>query len=278
MKFGAYYSGGLDWHRRPFPAMTTHASVRELRPLDEDYARIAAEHLRDLIQKYQPEILWNDIDWPDAGKNFEEFGIGTVFQEYYSAVPDGLVNNRWHVPHADYLTSEYQFMLDGERGAAWENCRGIGFSFGYNQNEEQASLDSAGVIRHLLDVTTRGGHLLLGVGPKADGSLPDFQMRVLELMATWMEAGGSLLPQMGPASAYLKVEIQGSGFFKVGKNPGGTYLFVDNKETHEPISLVTKNNWTLLTPNFATVTKTNDGLEVMMNQNRPGAAIFKLEP
>lgn len=278
MKFGAYYSGGLDWHRRPFPAMTTHASVRELRPLDEEYARIAAEHLRDLIQKYQPEILWNDIDWPDAGKNFEEFGIGTVFQEYYAAVPDGLVNNRWHVPHADYLTSEYQFMLDGERGAAWENCRGIGFSFGYNQNEEEASLDSAGVIRHLLDVTTRGGHLLLGVGPKADGYLPEFQMRVLDLMATWMEAGGSLLPQMGPASADLKVDIQGSGFFKVGKNPGGTYLFVDNKEIHEPISLVTKNNWTLLTPNFATVTKTNDGLRVVMNPNRPGAAIFKLEP
>lgn len=277
MKFGAYYSGGLDWHRRPFPAMTTHASVRELRPLDEDYAKVAAEHLRDLIEKYQPEILWNDIDWPDAGKNFEEFGLGTVFEEFYSKVPNGLVNNRWHVPHADYLTSEYQFMLDGERGAAWENCRGIGFSFGYNQNEAEASLDSAGVIRHLLDVTTRGGHLLLGVGPKADGSLPDFQIKVLHQMATWMEAGGRLLPHMRAASPDIKVELRGSGFFKVGMNPHGIFLFVDNQEIGETISLVTSSNWKLLTPEFARVTQLHDGLDVTMHTNRPGAAIFQLE-
>lgn len=276
LKFGAYYSGGLDWHRRPFPAMTTHNSVRELRPVDAEYAKIAADHLRDLIGKYKPEVIWNDIDWPDAGKGFGADGIGRVFEEYYAAVPEGLVNNRWHVPHCDYLTSEYQFMLDGERGAAWENCRGIGFSFGYNQNEAEASLDSAGVIRHLVDVATRGGHLLLGVGPKADGTLPDFQISVLRDMATWMKWGAATLPHLGPNTSRAVAELDGDGFLRTGTNRSGTFMFVDTPNTHEPVHVRTNQTWHLLNPEFADVDTVKDLLIVKMKANRPGVAIFQL--
>lgn len=276
LKFGAYYSGGLDWHRRPSPPLTTHDAVKQMRPVDAEYAKIAADHLRDLIVKYQPDILWNDIDWPDAGKDFGPDGLGTVFQEYYSKVPTGLVNNRWHVPHADYLTSEYQFMLDGERGNAWENCRGIGFSFGYNQNEASASLDSAGVIRHLIDVTTRGGHLLLGVGPKADGTLPDFQTAVLAQMADWMKIGGALLPHMGVADIRGSVNIVGDGFLRIGTNKEGTYLFVDGVADTRQVVIETDRNWQLISEEFSKIEIENNRITVSLNQNRPGAAILRL--
>ena len=276
LKFGAYYSGGLDWHRRPFPALTTHDAVKNMRPIDAEYAKVAADHLRDLINQYQPDILWNDIDWPDAGKNFEPDGIGTVFQEYYKAVPTGLVNNRWHVPHADYLTSEYQFMLDGEKGNAWENCRGIGFSFGYNQNEASASLDSAGVIRHLVDVTTRGGHLLLGVGPKADGHLPKFQVEVLKRMADWMKIGEDLLPHMGPAKLDINIQVLGDGFFRIGSNRKGTYLFVDGLGDSRQVTLQNDLDWELLSTEFAELDTQGDSLQVTLSPNRPGAAILRL--
>lgn len=83
-------------------ALVTIATVGDDRPLDAEYAAYAAEHLRDLIDRHAPDLLWNDIDWPDAGKDFSEFGLGRVFEEYYAAVPEGVVNDRWHVPHHDY--------------------------------------------------------------------------------------------------------------------------------------------------------------------------------
>ena len=136
MRFGAYYSGGLDWHAAP----TEPIGLRDdwdltERPLDQGYASYAAGHLRDLIARYNPDVLWNDINWPDAGKDFGPDGVGTVFEEYYAANPEGLVNDRWQVPHQDYATSEYKHLQQCENAAVWEHCRGVGLSFGYNSVE-----------------------------------------------------------------------------------------------------------------------------------------------
>ena len=45
--------------------------------------------MRELIDRYQPSVLWNDISWP-AGGNLAE-----LFAYYYNAVEDGVVNDRW---------------------------------------------------------------------------------------------------------------------------------------------------------------------------------------
>lgn len=274
LRFGAYYSGGLDWHVRPFPPHTTHASVFGDRPNDPGYASYAAAHVRDLIARYAPDVLWNDINWPDSGKGFDVDGLGRVFEEYYAAVPEGIVNDRWHVPHADYRTSEYQFMLDSEGGVAWENCRGIGFSFGYNANEAQASLDSRGVIRHLVDVATRGGHLLLGVGPRADGTLPEFQAAVLRDMAIWMQAAGPILGGMQPVSGAQPAELIGDGYLRMGTSGGETYCFVDADGAM--VGLRTASRFELLTPGFADLAVEGDTVTVRLHQHRPGAAVLRV--
>jgi alpha-L-fucosidase len=73
-------------------------------------------------------------------------------------VPEGVVNDRWGDTHWDFRTSEYQAGLEHETGGAWENNRGIGLSFGYNQVEDEAvSLDGPGIVRHLLDKVACGG-------------------------------------------------------------------------------------------------------------------------
>jgi alpha-L-fucosidase len=83
------------------------------------------------------------------------------------------VNDRWGDMHWDFRTSEYPAGLDHETDGAWENNRGIGLSFGYNRLEDDSTyLDGPGVIRHLMDKVSRGGNLLLNVGPDADGRLP----------------------------------------------------------------------------------------------------------
>jgi alpha-L-fucosidase len=111
-------------------------------------------------------------------------------------VPEGVVNDRWDSAHADHLASEYELDRADERGSLLgEPPRGIGFSFGYNQVEgPEHMLDPAGAVRLLVDVVSRGGNLLLNVGPKVDGTLPQEQRAVLEGMASWMNLTDRVVP------------------------------------------------------------------------------------
>ena len=97
LRFGAYYSGGLDWSVSPLPPIDTHDALREHRPRDAAYAAYAYLHVKDLVDRYRPDILWNDIEWPDAGKHGMSLGLLELMEHYYQRVPDGVVNDRWGV-------------------------------------------------------------------------------------------------------------------------------------------------------------------------------------
>ena len=200
LRFGTYYSGGLDWSVTDLPPVRTQAQVTSLRPQDAAYAAYAAVHVRDLVDRYQPDVLWNDIEWPDAGKHAGSLGLLELFEHYYATVPEGVVNDRWGDTHHDFRTSEYQHGLANEGAQTWENCRGIGLSFGHNQVEDAAHLlDGPGIVRHLADVVSRGGNLLLNVGPTADGRIPALQRDALEQVAAWMALSADAVHDVRPA-------------------------------------------------------------------------------
>jgi len=202
LRFGVYYSGGLDWSVTRFGPHTSSAEVHELRPTDAAYNGYAFRHVADLVRRYSPSVLWNDIEWPDAGKRGGPESLHALFEGYYAAVPDGVVNDRWGDTHHDFGTSEYEYHLDAESSGPWENCRAIGFSFGYNQAEDETqSLDGRGIAKHLTDVVSRGGRLLLDVGPTAEGTIPGVQRRALEGMGRWMAAAAPLLRTSSPVGA-----------------------------------------------------------------------------
>jgi alpha-L-fucosidase len=210
LRFGVYYSGGLDWSVTDLPAhdllpgLDIFRSVRTVRPQDAAYAAYADLHVRDLIDRYRPDILWNDIEWPDAGKHAHSLGLLELFKYYYAEVPDGLVNDRWGIPHSDFRTSEYYAHAELEKGLGWENCRGIGRSFGYNSVEGDEHLLSPGQLsRHFVDIVSRGGNLLLNVGPDAAGRIPENQRRILERLATWMTGAGQAIHGSAPLAAAI---------------------------------------------------------------------------
>lgn len=265
MRFGAYYSGGLDWYVRPTAPIEDHGGRDiELRPLDQEYARYAAEHIRDLIARYSPDILWNDINWPDAGKNFLDYGIGTVFEEYYRFQPDGLVNDRWEVPHADYVTSEYQARTNHESSATWENCRGVGLSFGYNAAEGPEHAKSGPELaKHLVDTVTRGGRLLLGVGPQADGSLPQWQANIVSDLGEWMRCAGTTLAGTEPTGATNELSADWVRYGQVGDR---VLAYIDSDR---PVDVGSAR---LLTGEWATV---REGI-LTPHPARPGPVIVEL--
>lgn len=193
LKFGVYYSGGLDWH-------FTNAAVidgpieGDRRPVDKEYADYAHDHVIDLIEKYNPEVLWGDIEWPDAGKAPGKKSLVDVFEKFYARQPDGVANDRWGETHWDFRTSEYEQGRSSEGEGAWENCRGVGFSFGHNMLEDESnSLSGVAAIRNFVDIVSRGGNFLLNIGLTASGEVPKLQRATLEALGAWNKVHGEAI-------------------------------------------------------------------------------------
>jgi alpha-L-fucosidase len=190
LKFGVYYSGGLDWHfSSDLPPITN--DDEDIRPVDAEYAEYAYRHVSDLIERYRPDVLWGDIEWPDAGKPSGPFSMEKLFEQFYAAQPEGVSNDRWGETHWDFRTSEYEHGRAVEQAAMWENCRGVGFSFGHNQLEDPSHLLSgADAAKNLVDIVSRGGNFLLNVGLTASGRVPEEQAATLEQLGAWNDVHG----------------------------------------------------------------------------------------
>lgn len=228
MRFGVYYSGGLDWAFADHPPITRDADLDRHRPIGPDYAAYAAAHVTDLIERYRPAVLWNDINWPEAGK--EDGSLDRLLTHYRDVVPDGIVNDRWGAPVWDYRTSEYAHDVANEAGNNWEHTRGLGFSFGFNQIEDASlTLSPRELARLYTDVVSRGGRLLLNVGPEASGRIPAVQRRTLEGVQEFMAAAKPLTRARQPLEAGA-VTVQGSDWWRAWRQGDQLVVVTDRDE------------------------------------------------
>ncbi|WP_250506168.1 alpha-L-fucosidase [Bowdeniella massiliensis] len=201
-RLGLYFSGALDWHVSDFPPINSDTDLFAFRRNDENYAQYAATQLLELIDRFKPDLLWNDIDWPDGGKGTADFALASILTQYYEHFPEGVVNDRWGIPHHGFLTREYSHVPD-IMDRPWEATRGLGRSFGINTNEDPADrLSSLELIHLLLDVSAKGGNLLINVGPDAAGELDTYQSKTVDDLGEWMSQFGALLYGTRPATAF----------------------------------------------------------------------------
>ena len=203
LKFGVYYSGGLDWSFNQSPITNLWPDLFEAMPKSLAYTVYADNQVHELIHRYKPDVLWNDVNYP---KNGDLLGI---FSELFNVNSNAVINDRWqqYPELANFTTPEYQVM-DSTVSKKWEICRGLGYSFGYNQMEnEKQILSSTELIHLLIDVVSKNGNLLLNVGPKSDGTIPENQMKPLMDLGKWLEINGEGIYDTHPwkiASAKLE--------------------------------------------------------------------------
>jgi alpha-L-fucosidase len=191
MKMGLYYSGGYDWtfNSGPILAAPDYDSVK---PQSKAYGDYAFAQIHELIEKYHPMLLWNDIDWPKTGRALQ------VEADYYNAIPDGVIDDRFGVKHSDFTSPEYE-KKDKISEKKWEECRGLGRSFGYNRAEgEKETIAPEELIALLVDIVSKNGNLLLDVGPEADGTIPPVQMERLKALGAWLKQNGEAIYDTTP--------------------------------------------------------------------------------
>jgi len=166
-----------------------------------DRKRYVAEHMfgqfKDVVTRYRPSIIFSDGEWDMSDSEWRSpellawlFNDSLVKQEV-------VVNDRWgkgvRHKHGGYYTTEYGAGL-ADASHPWEENRGIGYSYGYNRNEPLSNYkDSRELILMLVDLVSRGGNLLLDVGPTADGRIPAvMQSRLIEI-GDWLKVNGEAI-------------------------------------------------------------------------------------
>ena len=190
LKFGTYYSGGLDFTFFKVPINNIFPNIFTSCPQTPAYASYADAHYHELIERFKPDLLWNDITYPASGD------LVGVLADYYNTVPTGIINNRWGSKFAaikGYDTPEYK-VLSKASEQPWESCRGIGNSFGINQQETDVNyISSDKLIDLFVDIVSKNGNLLLNVGPDAEGNIPEKQLSRLNDLGAWMKINGEAI-------------------------------------------------------------------------------------
>lgn len=230
LRFGVYYSGGIDWSFQRRPVRTLIEFIGSVP--GGAYPAYAEAQVRELIERYRPSVLWNDIAWPgDRGSMLQ------LMADYYRAVPEGVINDRWMhrgatlrmlslrpvqrvldawlarrirrdvargrrspaiVPpppaHFDFRTPEYTSFDEIQR-RKWETTRGMTASFGYNRGDREEDYeDPDALVRSFIDSVSKNGNLLLNVGPRGeDAGIPAPQRERLEALGRWLDANGEAI-------------------------------------------------------------------------------------
>jgi alpha-L-fucosidase len=212
MPLGFYYSPP-DMHHPGFRDTSKPASEnwhgQPERPEWQSYLAYMQQQLRELLTHYGPVALI----WFDGLNNQEKYDGAHVLRMIAETQPATIINDRLGVD-GDYETPE-QFIptaiptkevrLTGidpavsrllkatvprpEDFRLWETCMTINNTWAYNKNDHDFK-SSRTLIRNLVEVASRGGSLLLNVGPQPDGQIqPEFQER-LRGIGAWLTRNG----------------------------------------------------------------------------------------
>lgn len=166
-----------------------------------DKPRYIKEHMvpqfKDLVTRYQPSIIFSDGEWdlPSSEWNTPEL-LAWLFN--HTAVKEEVViNDRWgkdsRHKHGGYWTTEYTPGMS-DASHAWEENRGMGFSYGYNRAERLEHYHTGRqLVIMLVDLVSRGGNFLLDIGPDADGTIPVVMEDRLIQIGDWLKINGEAI-------------------------------------------------------------------------------------
>jgi alpha-L-fucosidase len=221
LRLGFYHSI-MDWHHpdyRPLRSWEHPASYAQGGDLPR-YLDFMKAQLRELLSNYgDVATIWFDGEWEHKPEEIDADGIYTFIR---SLQPNTLINDRLYNRRpgnkADFGTPEQFIPATGLTASdaspkLWESCVTINSdSWGYNKYETEFKT-GPDLIRMLIEVVSKGGNLLLNVGPRPDGTLqPEFVDR-LETIGRWMAVNSEAIYETS-ASPFARLPFYGRATVK----------------------------------------------------------------
>ena len=195
LKFGLYYSQAQDWTHPGGAKM----SMKEGEGWDDahkgsfdDYLKtIAVPQTREILTRYQPDVLWWDtpvLMTPERA---------APFAELLKLRPGIITNNRLSekgtdIYQGDTETPEQHIPATGFDGRDWETCMTINETWGFKSYDHDWKSTET-LVRNLIDIVSKGGNYLLNIGPTKEGEIPQPSIERLQEIGKWMKTNGDAI-------------------------------------------------------------------------------------
>jgi len=185
LHMGIYYSL-YEWYN---PLWTT------------DKKRYVTEHMhpqfKDVVTHAKPSIIFSDGEWDLPSDDWRSAELLAWLLNESPVKDEVVIDDRWgkdtRHKHGGYYTTEYTAGL-ASGNHPWEESRGMGYSYGYNRMETLRDYRTGReLLLMLIDIVSRGGNLLLDIGPTADGRIPVIMEDRLIQIGNWLRANGEAI-------------------------------------------------------------------------------------
>lgn len=232
---GAYYSKA-DWHC-PFywePGSDPRGRYASYDPaqkpeLWQKFQKFVENQLVEICQNYGPiDILWLDAGWVNGGHH-EFLPMKQIVRKIWQIKADTLIVDRTiGGKYENYVTPEQQIPAVPPQ-KVWESNLTLAKNWGYVPNDQYKCFSE--ILDNIVKIISLGGNVILGVGPKPDGTLPQQALRLMEKLGDWLKVFGEAVYNTRGCSEYVNKNI-----FMTKKN-SDYYLFYNSDEAGHKISV-----------------------------------------
>ncbi len=202
LKFGFYYSQARD-HEHPLANWNTYGNTWDFPPASKDefiqYLNEKAKpQVKELLTNYGDlAVMWFDVPYNIPPEQSREF-VDMV----HAAQPQCLVNSRVGGDVWDYRSLGDNEISDAVLNEPWETCMTTNDSWGFRRNDHNWK-SAQQIVRYLSDIVSKGGNLLLNVGPTAAGEIPEPAVEQLQQVGQWLRINGESIYGAGPTTIGL---------------------------------------------------------------------------
>jgi alpha-L-fucosidase len=199
-KYAAFYGPAHRWLEAKWGTPLSNDFTFVSKAWTDDWLARSAE----IVQKYHPEIMW--FDWWIGQSSVRE-NLTRFAAFYYNASLKygdhvGVIN------YKDFAMEEHSAVLDLERGQLsgirplpWQTDTSVSNrSWGYIQNDTFKSPEF--IVHQLVDIISKNGNLLLNIGPRPDGTIPEEVQHILLDVGAWLKVNGDAIYGTRPWKIY----------------------------------------------------------------------------
>ncbi|MFN7992656.1 MAG: alpha-L-fucosidase [Bryobacteraceae bacterium] len=173
-----------------------------------DWVDYMNHSIEELVDRYRPSILWGDVtegpvkSWDNKALPADYWNSKQVLAYFYNHSEDPaevVANDRWGLDAdgrmvGDYRTPE-RTQVASLTKEKWEECDSLDpTSWGYNRRlKDYEYMTPNQVVDYLVDIVSKNGNLLLNIGPRADGTIPEIMQHTLREVGLWLRVNGEAI-------------------------------------------------------------------------------------